>query len=286
MDNRQMSYFLAIIEEGSITKAANKLHLAQPYLSQQLKLLEDELEVKLVERTTRKFQVTEAGKMLAYRAKQILDLAEKAIKELKDFNEGIKGTLSIGCLSSATENLLTQKIYDFHKKYPDINFEIRQCSTDEILELLKRGVIEIGIVRSPLNLDIFESIPLPVEPMTAVSNNQIDLGKNDNYISLEELSTKPLLVHRRFEKDILSFFHKKGLKPRILCKIEDTRSILLLAGLGIGVGIVPKDWTNLTHSQNLRYKEIPELHLNTNIVITRLKNHYLTSVARHFLETF
>lgn len=110
-----MSYFLAIIEEGSITKAANKLHLAQPYLSQQLKLLEDELEVKLVERTTRKFQVTEAGKMLAYRAKQILDLAEKTIKELKDFNEGIKGTLSIGCLSSATENLLTQKSMIFIK---------------------------------------------------------------------------------------------------------------------------------------------------------------------------
>lgn len=286
MDNRQLSYFLAIIEEGSITKAADKLHLAQPYLSQQLKLLEDELEVKLIERTSRKFQVTDAGKMLTYRAKQMLDLNEKTVKELRDFSEGIKGTLSIGCLSSVIETLLTQKIYEFHKRYPDINFAIHQHNTDEILELLKRGIIEIGIVRSSVNLEIFESIPLPVEPMTAVSNNQVDLGENCNYICLEELSTKPLLVIKRFEKEILSFFHKSGLDPRVLCIIDDTRPILLLAELGMGIAIVPKDWANLTHNKNLKYKEIPELQLNTNTTIAWVRNQYLTSAARHFLELF
>jgi DNA-binding transcriptional LysR family regulator len=280
-----MSYFLAIVEEGSITKAADRLHLAQPYLSQQLKLLEDELGVKLVERTTRKFQVTEAGKMLTYRAKQMLDLAEKTVKELKDFNEGIKGTLSIGCVSSS-ETLLTKKIYDFHKMYPNVSFEIHQGSTDGISELLKKSIIEIAIIRSPLNSDIFESIHLPIEPMVAVSSDQMNLNKDENYISIKELADKPLLVHRRFEKDIANIFRKMGYEPRILCKIEDTRPLLLFAELGMGVAIVPKDWTNLTHSTNLKCREIHELTLNTNTVITWMKNHYLTSVARHFLETF
>ena len=80
MDNRQLSYFLAIVEEENITKAAEKLHIAQPYLSQQLKLLEDELGVTLVERTTRKIQITDAGHMLCHRSKQILELTKATVK--------------------------------------------------------------------------------------------------------------------------------------------------------------------------------------------------------------
>lgn len=281
-----MSYFLTIVEEGNLTKAADKLHLAQPYLSQLLKLLENELGVKLIERTTRRFQVTEAGKMLTYRAKQILDLSEKTIKELKEFNKGNKGTLSIGCVSSVIETFLTKRIYDFNKSYPNINFEIRQCSTDEILGLLKRGIVEIGIVRSPLNLDIFESICLPLEPMVAVSSNQVNLNNAENYISLKELADKPLLVNRKFEKNIANLFYKMGFKPRILCSIEDTRPILLLAELGMGIAIVPRDWTNLIPSTNLKIIEIHELPLNTGTIIAWMKNRYLSSVARHFLESF
>ncbi len=282
VDNRQMSYFLAIVEEGSITKAANRLHLAQPYLSQQLRLLEDELGVKLIKRTTRKFQVTEAGKMLTYRSKQILDLSEKTFKELKDFNEGIKGTLSIGSLTSTIETLLAKKIYDFHKKYPNINFEIQQGNTDEILELLRRSDIEIGIVRGPLNSDIFESISLPIEPMMAVLNVKQDINNDENFISIEELSNSPLLVHRRFETRIVNSFRKMGFEPRILCKIEDTRPLLLLAELGMGVAIVPKDWVNIVKSKKLKFREVHGLSINTNNVVAWMKDHYLTSAARNF----
>lgn len=115
MDIKQLTYFLTIAEEKSITKASEKLHIAQPHLSQQLKLLEEELNVKLIERTTRKFQVTDAGKRLWHRSKQIIELMESTVKELKDFNEGMEGTLSIGTISSAGDILLPQRIYSFNK---------------------------------------------------------------------------------------------------------------------------------------------------------------------------
>lgn len=286
MDNRQLFNFLAIVEEGSISKAAEKLHLAQPYLSQQLKALEDELGVRLVERTTRRFQVTEAGKVLSYRARQILDLSLTAVKEVKDFNEGIKGTLSIGCLTSAIETLLTKKIYEFHKDYPDVNFDIRQYGSDEIMELLKRGLIEVGIIRGPLVSELFESITLPVEPMMAVARSSIRLGESKSHVTLEELSDKPLLVNRRFESRILEPFHRKGLDPRILCKIEDTRPLLLLAQMGMGVAIVPRDWTGLVPGSDLKYLEIPELVMDTGNVVIWLKNHYLSLAAKNFLRRF
>ncbi len=286
MDNRQLFNYLSIVEEGSISKAAEKLHLAQPYLSQQLKALEEELGVMLIERTTRRFQVTEAGRVLSYRARQILDLSEAAVKEVKDYSGGIRGTLSLGCLSSVIETLLTNKINEFHEAYPEVNFDVRQYSSEEIMELLKRGIIEIGIIRSPLNSELFESIALPIEPMMAVASSSMGIAGAGQSVSLEELADKPLLVNRRFESRILEPFHRKGLSPRILCKIEDTRPLLLLAKLGMGVAIVPRDWTGLVSSPELEQFMIPELGMDTGTIVVWLKDHYLTLAAKNFLRSF
>lgn len=286
MDIKQLTYFIAIAEEGNITKAAERLHIAQPHLSQQLKLMEDELNVKLIERNTRKFQMTDAGQRLWHRSKQMVELMESTVKELKDFNEGLQGTLSIGTISSSGNILLPQRICSFNKKYPNINFEIRECSTDEVLELLKSGVIEIGIIRTPLNSEIYESISLPIEPMVAATINSYQWDNKRKNIYLKELVNKPLLVHRRYEKMIIELCKKEGFKPRILCKIEDTRSILLLANTGIGIAIIPKDWVELIPVMDLSYKIINEPSLNTNTTIVWMKDHYLSSAAKHFLETF
>lgn len=286
MDIKQITYFHAIVEEGNITKAAKKLHIAQPHLSQQLKLIENELDVKLIERSTRKFQLTDAGRKLYHNSNQIMKLIESTVKELKDFNEGIQGTLSIGSISSSGDILLPQRIYDFHKKYPKINFEIQECGTDEILELLKNGVIDIGIIRTPINSEIYESINLPSVPMAAVANKDMCWSTNNKTISLSELDGKPLLVQRRYEKLIVELCKKAGFQPRILCKIEDTHSILLLANTGIGVAIIPKDSVGLISGVDLNYKEINEPSLNTSTTVVWLKDQYLSYAAKHFLQTF
>ncbi|MBI6874587.1 LysR family transcriptional regulator [Clostridium aciditolerans] len=286
MDIKQLNYFLAIVEEGNITKAAERLHIAQPHLTQQLKLIEDELKVKLIERSTRKFQITDAGKKLWHRSKQMIELMESTVKELKDFNEGLEGTLSIGTISSSGDILLPQRICSFNKKYPNINFEIREGSTSEILELLKSGLIEIGIIRTPLNSEIYESISLPSEPMVAATSDSTYWENNEKTIYLKDLADKPLLVHRRYEKAIVELCSQAGFEPRILCKIEDTRSILLLAKTGMGVAIVPKDWIELIPNAKLSYKEINEPSLNTSTTIIWMKDQYLSSIAKHFLRTF
>lgn len=285
MDIKHLTYFLAIVEEGNITKAAERLHIAQPHLSQQLKLLEDELNIKLIERNTRKLQITDAGQRLWRRSKQMMELMELTVNELKDFNEGVRGTLSIGTISSSGDMLLPQLICSFNKKYPKINFEIRECSTNEVLELLKSGVIEIGIIRTPLNSGIYESISLSAEPMVAAISGNMYWENNKKSINLIELADKPLLVHRRYEKMIVELCKQSGFEPRILCKIEDTRSILLMANTGMGVAIVPKDWIKLIPNINLIYKEIDEPSLNTSTTIVWMKDKYLSSIANHFLQT-
>ena len=111
MNNRQLEYFPAITKEGSITNATKRLHIAQPPLSHQLKLLGDELEIKLIERNTRKFQVTVADEILQYRAEQILELIKITIIELENYNKKFQGTLSVGIVPSSGAILLPRLLF-------------------------------------------------------------------------------------------------------------------------------------------------------------------------------
>ncbi|MBI6871552.1 LysR family transcriptional regulator [Clostridium aciditolerans] len=286
MDIKQLKYFLAIAEEGQITGAAKRLNIAQPPLSYHLKLLEEELGVKLVERGSRKIQLTDAGKILRNRAEQMLELAQSTVKELKDFSTGLKGTLSIGTVSSSGATLLPERIKSFHSEYPGVSFEVWEGNTFRILEILNNGVIEIGIVRTPFNTDEFEVRFLSKEPMIAVYAKDCNWLEENKSISLADLIDKPLIIYRRFEKIISESCLKVGFEAKIICKNDDARTTLLWAQSGIGIAIVPKTALELVKSTNLKYKDISEPSLETSIAAIWRKDRYLSTAAKHFLEFF
>ncbi|PGK31683.1 LysR family transcriptional regulator [Priestia megaterium] len=285
MDIKQLIYFLTIAEEGNISKAADRLHMAQPPLSQQLKLLEEELGVILFERNTRRMQITDAGQLLQNRAQQIIDLMEKTSKELNDLKEGSQGLLSIGTISSAGETLVPIMVQNFHKVYPGVDFRIKESSTFEILELVKRGVVEIGIIRTPFNLETFDYISLPEEPMMAAALDSL-VNTNKTFLNLDELKGKPLLFHNRYANNIEEACKKSGFEPKVKCRIDDTRTMLNWAGDGMGIALIPRDMMALIPDSNLHFIEIKEETLATKIIVIWKKNHYLSTIARHFLEFF
>lgn len=286
MDFKQLKYFYTIAEEEQITSAAKRLHIAQPPLSYQLKMLEEELGVKLLERGSRKIQLTDAGKILHERAEQILELTESTVKELKDFSKGVEGTLSLGTVSSSGSILLTDRLIKFHNMYPNVNFELFEGNTFKVMEMLNRGIIDIGIVRTPFNKDGLESIYLPKEPMFAVMDKHLDWDENKSNITLAELENRPLVIYRRFEKLIFKSCEKFGFEPKIFCKNDDARTTLLWAKMGMCIAIVPKSAFNLIGSENLVNKEINEPDLATQIAAIWMKDRYLSSAARNFLESF
>ncbi|MGE7718380.1 LysR family transcriptional regulator [Priestia megaterium] len=285
MDIKQLIYFLTIAEEGNISKAAERLHMAQPPLSQQLKLLEEELGVILFERNTRRMKITDAGQLLQSRAQQIIELMEKTSKELNDLKEGSQGVLSIGTISSAGETLVPIVVQDFHKAYPGVDFRIKESSTFEILELVKRGVVEVGVIRTPFNLETFDYISLPEEPMMAAAMDSL-LDMNKTSMSLDELKGKPLLFHNRYANNIEEACRKSGFEPKVKCRIDDTRTMLNWASSGMGIALIPRDMMTLIPDSNLRFIEIKDQTLATKIIIIWKKNHYLSTPARHFLEFF
>lgn len=286
MDIRQLKYFLAIAEEGQITSAAKKLQMAQPPLSQQLKLLEDELGVKLVERGPRSVQLTDAGEMLRNRAQQIVDLTDSAVREITDFVNGWKGTLSIGTVSSSGATLLNERLAGFHKTYSGVKFEIHEGNTFMIIDLVTKGIVEVGIVRTPFHAANLGCKYAEWEPMIAVMTEQHDWTCGQASISISELRDKPLIIYRRFEQLIRETCMKEGFEPLLFCKNDDARTTLLWANAGFGIGIVPKSAFDLASNGNLQYKEISDDALRTRVAAIWMKDKYISSLAAKFIDSF
>ncbi len=286
MDIKQLKYFLTIAEEGQITSAARKLQMAQPPLSQQLKLLEEELGVKLVERGSRRIQLTDAGEILRNRARQILELSDSTVKEISDYSKGLKGTLSIGTVSSSGATLLNDRMSEFHKKYPGIKFEIHEGNTFTLVDLLNKGIIEVGIVRTPFKTQNFECRYAKLEPMVAVTAKDYLWNAGESVIAIHELKDQPLIIYRRFEQLIYEVCQEEGFDPDIFCKNDDARTTLLWAKAGLGIGIVPKSAFHLTDNGTMLYKELENKKLMTRIAAVWIKDRYISSPAKKFIDSF
>lgn len=286
MDLKQLEYFAAIVEEGSITGAARRLHMAQPPLSHMLKGLEEELGTTLLGRGARRVTLTQSGEALYRRAKQMLSLGQAARRELEDLSLGVRGTLSIGTVSSSGAALLERRMLDYHEKYPQVSFEIHEGNTFALIELLDAGEIEIGIVRTPFHAQQTHHIYLEREPMAAVMAPKWESALPQRQLELGDLRGLPLIIYRRFEELILSSCTDLGFEPRLLCKNDDARTSLLWANAGLGVALVPQSAVNLVRGPQLVCRPLLDPQLYTQIAAIWRRDRYLSSIARNFLAVF
>lgn len=287
VDIRQLKYFQAIAEEGQISKAARRLHMAQPPLSLQLKQLETELGVMLVERGSRQVKLTDAGRLLQERATQLIELMNVTTAQLQDLSSGSRGTLSIGAVASAGTTFLPDRIQKFHSQYPEVTFQFWEGNTARILELLQSGVVEIGIARSVFDPRLYQSHSLPPEPLVAAQRPNPAGGTPGTppRISVADLADKPLLIHRSNEVMIADCCRQYGFEPKILCRGDDMRSLLVWADAGVGMAIVTQSAVGLVPSQHLIYHEIAEPALTIQKAIIWYRSHYLSSIAKNFLAS-
>ncbi len=256
MDFRQLKYFLAIAEEGQFTKAAYRLNITQPPLSQQMILLEKELGVQLIQRTKKHIQLTEAGCILHNRAEQIMELMKTTMDEVQEAANGISGKLTIGTITSSGRSLIPEHIQKFHHAYPMISFDLRQGDTRRILELLNAGLIEIGLIRLPIDFSLYNHITLPNESMFMVAASHTITIEANKDLRLDSFKNKPLLIHRRYEDIIFDYCRQAGFEPTILCTSDDVTPLLIWARLELGIAIVPETAINLLKESSLLVRKI------------------------------
>ncbi|MCQ6280764.1 LysR family transcriptional regulator [Bacillus sp. EB600] len=292
MDIRQLRYFTAIAEEGQISLAAKKLNMAQPPLSQQLQLMEEELGVKLVERKRngKKMELTEAGRVLYEKAQSVLHLFSESIKEVKEIGEGLQGTLSIGVVPSCV-SYLPNRIQCFHQRFPLVSFKIWGGDPYEIRKHLEYRKIELAIVRFPLEMKGLSMVQLKKEPFVFVAPKVWKTFPLSEKISLIEIKDIPLLLTHRtkgegvYEK-IIEECNRFAFHPTVLCHCPDVNILLSLVASGVGASILPKSSIPAFLNEDVNVLEIVDSSLQSDIALIWLENRYISKAARSFIECF
>ena len=291
MDIRQLRYFCAIAEEGQISRAAQRLHIAQPPLSYQLKLLEEELGVKLVDRNTRSLSLTQAGRVFYQRAEQILGMLQAAASEVKDVEYGVNGILAIGSPPAIGNMYIPERIARFHEEYPYVRFQWREGNTFRVLELLESDMIEFGIVRLPVPAGAYEQLPLLTESWLAVARQDDARWQGKNALTLEELGAVPLiLMHRQAgiycHDMVVDEMKNKGISPDIVCESDNISAILAVVDKGIGMAILPESTLSVRPAEDFHRMAISGCQLESSSAIIWKKEKRLSRAAKLFLELF
>lgn len=275
MEIRQLEYFRKIAQTGSINEAARQLNMSQPPLSYQLKLLEEELDVVLFERSRQGVTMTEAGKLLYQRSEELLQFADSTKLEVSHI--GKRQVLRLG-MTSTTVGPILPIISAFVQKHPEVTFEVHDGSTYSLADLLRNGIIDVSVVRTPLQLDDLDYQLFCEEPMIAVSGPGVSGGD----LSLKELTGTPLILYRRYERFLLDAFHAQDLEPRVLCVCDDARDAMQWAEQGLATAIFPRSMENLC--KGLCIRPILEKSLNTKILLIWRSGKPPRAIVREFLE--
>ncbi len=263
MDVKQLEYFRAIVDAGTISGAARVLHMTQPPLSYQVKMLEEELQVQLFLRGTKKITLTEAGKTLYDRAGSLLTMADITKREVIKASQA--ATIHIG-FTPSTVSMMSDYLIRFSTSHPDIRFDIHEGSTFTLREQLENGVVDITTLRTPIVLKGCESRTLMQEKLLAMAaaGNPV-LEKNKDGITLEELSEQKLILSHRYRSYLLSAFEKKGLLCDIYCECEDARTAMTMAEKGLGIAILPASMHKL--SDQMKSCDILDADLTTELLL-------------------
>lgn len=286
MDFRQLKYFATIAEEGQITSAARRLHIAQPPLSQQLKALENELGVQLFERIPSGIKITEAGSLLLQRSYEIMALMENIQDELSTFRDGLEGILKIGTVSSSGSTLIDENFLSFKKAFPKIKFNLYEGNSFQIIEYLQKGVIEIGIVRTPFENEDFQRICWDATPMVAAGHKDFFPFQSHTKINLKDLEGHPILINRRYHQLLQSICQREAIVLDYFCLNNDARTTLQWANACLGIGIVPEETLRLQNYVDLEYAEIDHPQLYTQLCAIWDHNKPLSKIAQNFLLYF
>lgn len=286
MNLRQLGYFVAIAEEHQLTAAARRLHISQPPLSYELASLERELGVTLVDRGPRGVTLTEAGEVLYKRSLAILDMVGTTEREVEGFGKGQRGTLTVGIISSSGGQVPNDAMRAFTEDYPSVRFRLREGNTYEVLDLLRKGAVDVGVVRTPFDQSGLELVYLDPEPVVALMPAGFVCGSDPDVVRIGELSGVPIVLYRRFERIVEECFLDAGAELFASCVNDDARTTCVWAKKGMGVGLVPQSFLSMVALDGVTVKRVDEKRLVTRMCIAWPKGRRLSSLAQRFVQMF
>jgi len=259
MELRQLAYYKSIVEHGSINAAAKDLHMSQPPLSYAVAQLENELSVKLFERSAKGIRLTPAGKVFYLHSQDILARANSAMREVSSLTE--RKTFRIGVTPTVVP-VIAPFLCQLKTEGGNILLELHEGNTYHLKESLDDGTLDAAVIRTPISLQGCRFLNILDEPMAVIYPKR---KKGPAAVSLKELSDQPLIIYRRYEALIQAAFDRQSLSFNMVCECDDARTAISLAGQGMAAAIVP---LTIAGSQNgLPVSVIDEKELTTSILL-------------------
>ena len=243
MELRTLHYFTVVAQELNITRAAEKLNMSQPPLSNQIKALEEELGVQLFIRGKRRLELTEEGGLLLRRAVQIQELADKTRQEIASLREGMTGVIYLSMVEGRAPFLAARWIAGFREEFPLVRYNLWNGSSDDVLDRLHKGLADLAVIAAPYDTEHLEGFPVGREPWIAMLHPDHPLAQPaGDTIPLSSLAGEPLIVPSRKSRmdAIRRWFGEVGAEPHILCEMSNYMDAAALTSQGVGISIFPQ----------------------------------------------
>lgn len=273
MEIRVLKYFLAVAREGSITGAANSLHLTQPTLTRQLQDLEKELKQKLLVRGKHKITLTSEGMILRKRAEEIVDMVEKTEAEFLSISETISGDIYIGGGESDCMKHIAQIIKEIQEDYPEIKFHIFSGNAEDVTEKLDKGLLDFGVLIQPVDLSKYDNIPLPDKDIWGVVMRKDNPLAKKKYIELEDLKGVPLINSRQAMRktagrnEFIEWFEGEFENMNTVATINLVYNATVMVKAGIGCAVTLDKLVDTSQESLLCFRPLkPKLESGLDIV--------------------
>lgn len=284
MELRQLKYFLKAKEYLNFTEAANSLHITQSTLSQQIKQLEEELDIPLFNRIGKRITLTEAGELFSGYALQSINKANDGLHQLKDLKNLQMGKIKIG-VTYALRHMLSKGLIKFAVQYPKIQFEIVFATSKELLNKLERFELDAILTFGEIPFDNnFKHEVLFTSPMTLVMSSGSELRRK-KAVSLKEITSLPLALPAKgysTAQFINTAFSKNGHHPEVAIEINDIPTLLELVKTGNWYTILTQ--TTVEHEKDLYSIPIQGKNMLRTAMIISLKEVYEKNALRAFLN--
>ena len=268
-----MKYFLAVAREGSITGAANSLHLTQPTLTRQLQDLEKELKQKLLIRGKYKVTLTPEGMMLRKRAEEIVEMVEKTEAEFQSISDTVSGDIYIGGGESDCMKYIAEVIKDIQADYPEIKFHLHSGNAEDVTEKLDRGLLDFGVLIQPVDLAKYDNITLPGKDVWGVVMRKDSPLATKDFVELDDLYGLPLINSRQAmrktasKNEFIEWFQGEFESLNTVATINLVYNAAIMVKAGIGYAITLDKLVDVSEKSELCFRPLkPKLESSLDIV--------------------
>lgn len=288
MEIRVLKYFLAVAHEGSITAAANVLHLTQPTLTRQLQDLEYELKQKLFIRGKHNITLTNEGMLLKDRAEEIIEMVNKTKSDILSSGEDVKGNIYIGCGETEAMKYVAKVIKEVQDSYPNITFHIYSGNAEEVMERLDKKLLDFGVLIQPVDITKYDNITLPTTDTWGVLMRKDSPLAKYKSVKLENFKGLPLITSRRVVKksqnnDYSNWFQGQFETFNIVATYNLIYNAALLVKSGIGYAIALDKLADTSSESELCFRPFePKLEAKLDVVWNKFQ--VRSTAANLFLQ--